>query len=121
MLLASLTAAWLRRLPFESKFRFSDLAFGPVERALSFQLDSAKQNTLIAAAECKAKLGFVPDYVAYRSQLANANREGDENANFWLCRTTGTPRSTLGWPSSLAAAEAKVRLGSPVGTRFAAS
>ena len=80
MLLASLTAAWLRRLPFESKFRFSDLAFGPVERALSFQLDSAKQNTLIAAAECKAKLGFVPDYVAYRSQLANANREGDENA-----------------------------------------
>jgi len=26
------------------------------ERALSFQLDSAEQNTLIAAAECKAKL-----------------------------------------------------------------
>jgi hypothetical protein len=33
------------------------------ERALSFQLDSAKQNTLIAAAECKAKFGFAPDYV----------------------------------------------------------
>jgi hypothetical protein len=59
------------------------------ERALSFQLDSAKQNTLIAAAECEAKLGFVPDFVAYQFQLGNARREGDENAkllallNYW--------------------------------------
>ena len=59
------------------------------ERALSFQLDSAKQNTLIAAAECKAKLGFVPDYVAAEFQLGNAKREGDESEklyalqNYW--------------------------------------
>jgi hypothetical protein len=44
---------------------------------------------LIAAAECEAKLGFVPDFVAYQFQLGNARREGDENAkllallNYW--------------------------------------
>jgi hypothetical protein len=48
-------------------------------RALSFQLDAAKQNALIAAAECKAKLGFVPDEVAFHFQGANARREGNEN------------------------------------------
>jgi hypothetical protein len=48
------------------------------ERALSFQLDSAKQNALIAAAEGKAKLGFVPDFVALEFQLAKGEREGDE-------------------------------------------
>ncbi|MBV8816446.1 MAG: hypothetical protein JO271_18295 [Verrucomicrobia bacterium] len=48
------------------------------ERALSFQLDAAKQNALIAAAECKTKLGFIPDEVAYEFQGANGSREGDD-------------------------------------------
>jgi hypothetical protein len=48
------------------------------ERALSFQIDSAKQDALIAAAECKSKLGFVPSFVEFEFQLANGRREGDE-------------------------------------------
>jgi hypothetical protein len=59
------------------------------ERALSFQIDSAKQDALIAAAECKSKLGFVPSFVEFEFQLANGRREGDERdkldslLNYW--------------------------------------
>ncbi|MBV9273209.1 MAG: hypothetical protein JO333_04885, partial [Verrucomicrobia bacterium] len=67
------------------------------ERALSFQLDAAKQNTLIAAAECKEKLGFIPNKVAYSFQGAMRDARAMKNKNCLLYWTIGMRPSMLTW------------------------